>query len=543
MEIDSYNAKIQMLMEFENLDISGESVSAIKRKNKELIEIIRMLIDADQCDVRDLSILSDRVRGIYINGDEVLRNIETARRNADECSNTASSLSAAADRAIYPWEAQSLRGMASASRSQADSWNRIREHWEKQRDLYDAIDDNTSQLFRDGTSLNRQAGIKMNSRTQWGLSRGQYDANGSSDLLRSGAGKISIVDFTKRYLASSGFDESDIDIIYKNYYDVFLLIMQAQRHHSFELYDLLIKARKLCLKESYRSIYDDLVDHQGYTSEQAMDFLYDLYANDALESYDKSLYFPVSDPFTDIKDDLEFERYIFEKINFPIRPEEIEQVHDILVDFGITDRYSIACFLLCCDYETYVPNPNSIGEGDYCDSNGLLISELYDEDSDYEYSVRGVGYIQVTHLDNQRRAYEELYARGYVGELDADGSYVNELAQSPWAVSAWYWSMNPTLEDGSSLNEYVVNVINSEEYKGFTIGLPYVCEAFVNGKETREIDDYHHLIARGMVDNWTVDSYGYLWINNTNTQLPSILRFNEMANSFRLIMEDKRVCD
>jgi hypothetical protein len=103
--------------------------------------------------------------------------------------------------------------------------------------------------------------------------------------------------------------------------------------------------------------------------------------------------------------------------------------------------------------------------------------------------------------------------------------------------------MNPTLEDGSSLNEYVVNVINSEEYKGFTIGLPYVCEAFVNGKETREIDDYHHLIARGMVDNWTVDSYGYLWINNTNTQLPSILRFNEMANSFRLIMEDKRVCD
>ena len=102
---------------------------------------------------------------------------------------------------------------------------------------------------------------------------------------------------------------------------------------------------------------------------------------------------------------------------------------------------------------------------------------------------------------------------GYIKDDDpvksAEDGYVSALAQNPWAVSAWYWACLEKVKYNKKLtiplNEYVISVIESDDYKYFSVGLPYVCEAFVYGvADGGEVDVKHHLIARGD-ENWNVN--------------------------------------
>ncbi len=145
----------------------------------------------------------------------------------------------------------------------------------------------------------------------------------------------------------------------------------------------------------------------------------------------------------------------------------------------------------------------------------------------------------MTGFETQNQAYNYLLSAGYIDEKDDDGSYVDELAQNPWAVSAWYWANNPKVQIADEsyipLNDYVMNV-RSEDTFVFTVGLPYVCECFVNGIDTPGIDDRHHYIARGDM-NWYVDSDNNLVVDTE--KYATIDRFDELKNIYNLLMNEQ----
>lgn len=119
-EITNYKSKIQALEKFGNLDISGESVTALKARNNDLIGIINKMIEADTLDIRDYKIMQEHVRNVYIIGEEVIENLRKTRFWADACYDTAESLWNAAENAFLPIEADALRNLSNASRKAGD---------------------------------------------------------------------------------------------------------------------------------------------------------------------------------------------------------------------------------------------------------------------------------------------------------------------------------------------------------------------------------------------------------------------------------------
>lgn len=199
---------------------------------------------------------------------------------------------------------------------------------------------------------------------------------------------------------------------------------------------------------------------------------------------------------------------------------------------------------MCCNHESS-RNPNYLGrKGFYYDNHGILYSEI-EPRSEYGELGKGIGYIQVTYVDKHKEAYDYLIQHGYItdddpAESEKDG-YVKALAQNPWAVSAWYWTHEIKVGKSLSLNDYVVSVIESDDYNYFSLGLPFVCEAFVNGKAPGgEIDDIHHFLARGTDKEWTVEDNikndtDWLIFDGNNTGYSSIDRFGELENNYNKI--------
>ena len=208
---------------------------------------------------------------------------------------------------------------------------------------------------------------------------------------------------------------------------------------------------------------------------------------------------------------------------------DADELVSILEEFDILDPSSIMCFLIIC-----------VGE------SGGSVTEKYEENSKYRFEERGVGYIQVTYKDTQKKCLKDLKDMGfYEGEIKANAlGYVEELKEMPWAVSAWYW----THEDrpkGDHLNDYVPRMV--QESGEMTMGILFTAESFVNGvvadwntsKSTKykTMNDALHHIARNHIEylgdaetvkqnetagkgwyayhvdeeKWALDVYGYIF--------------------------------
>lgn len=175
----------------------------------------------------------------------------------------------------------------------------------------------------------------------------------------------------------------------------------------------------------------------------------------------------------------------------------------------------------------------------------MKLSEEYVPTSAYEYKERGIGYLQVTHFETQREAYTYLVENNYIEpseEANDDNGYVSALAQNPWAVSAWYWSKYPKTGNGLSLNQYVVKVMQDEDFVKFSVGLPFVCESFNYGTVTDAADKYLRLIARGKeiqfdtVYNPDLD-YDCLSVaidgNINTTEIKAIERYSDFSKTYK----------
>lgn len=239
------------------------------------------------------------------------------------------------------------------------------------------------------------------------------------------------------------------------------------------------------------------------------------------------------------------EKNILNAFGWNYSDEEIKELDTLFQEFGIIDKYSIICFLVCCRFESGAVIEENNQKISVCyDKHGVSITEDYDYEEgkvDYTEKERGVGYIQVTHMYTQREAYNALIELGYITDNEGIGNdvngYVDVLVQNPWAVSVWYWACCGVVDDCKiTLNDYVVSV---REEKGFhfTEGLPYVCESFVNGKITDKNNYIYHDIAR---DNVILDVdpvTNNILYNESDSGYKSIDRYSEFDDIYDLIDE------
>ena len=190
--------------------------------------------------------------------------------------------------------------------------------------------------------------------------------------------------------------------------------------------------------------------------------------------------------------------------------EAAEHIVDVLNDFGISDRNSIAAFLLICMGETGPEGMHTGETGKYGepfeDKHGRCVTEYYPNyneiHGDYDYDSRGVGYMQITHREDQRDCYKFLMDREGI-ELDEKiDNYVDILRDYPWETAAWRWAIMPSTGDGKTLNEYVT--VREGGRNGLSLGVLLTAESFINGK----VRDNNHVgkdIEKADSTNVTID--------------------------------------
>lgn len=70
------------------------------------------------------------------------------------------------------------------------------------------------------------------------------------------------------------------------------------------------------------------------------------------------------------------EKNILDAFEWNYSEKEIKELNAILEDFGMADKYSIFCFLMCCHHESS-EDRQYMGLGDYYyDNHGVLYSEI-----------------------------------------------------------------------------------------------------------------------------------------------------------------------
>ena len=240
------------------------------------------------------------------------------------------------------------------------------------------------------------------------------------------------------------------------------------------------------------------------------------------------------------------EKNILNAFGWNYSDEEIKELDTLFQEFGIIDKYSIFCFLMCCRYETGAAIEEKNQKISVCyDKHGVSITEDYDNSDGkkkYEEYERGVGYIQVTHVETHEAAYDYLIENGYITddnpELRAENGYVDVLVQTPWAVSAWYWACCGVVDDCKiPLNDYVVSVVNEDDFDHITMGLPYVCESFVKGLIVDENDYIYHNIARDYVEWDVISETNTIKYEGGDSGYESIERYSEFSINYNLIDE------
>lgn len=149
-EIDFYSFEIAAINTFIESKASGEAATALKNKAEKLIQMLQIVISANEYDIHDCNILAEMVDGITIDGYEVLTRKQEARNNAEECCNQAAYYSRVASECIISSIGNHFYELANTYRGYATSWERIEEALHKIENQYDDIDCTSSTLFKDG---------------------------------------------------------------------------------------------------------------------------------------------------------------------------------------------------------------------------------------------------------------------------------------------------------------------------------------------------------------------------------------------------------
>ena len=88
-EIAFYNSEITAINTYIESDTISETADKIRGNAAIMIQALKSMITADECDIRDFNRLSEMVNGVNIDGYEVLTRLKEAQRNADDCNNQA----------------------------------------------------------------------------------------------------------------------------------------------------------------------------------------------------------------------------------------------------------------------------------------------------------------------------------------------------------------------------------------------------------------------------------------------------------------------
>lgn len=194
------------------------------------------------------------------------------------------------------------------------------------------------------------------------------------------------------------------------------------------------------------------------------------------------------------QDDLEqYIKEIITNLGWTTDDEEVKEVKSILEAFQITDRNSIACFLLLSISEAgaeglYTNRVDKEGKS-VVDEHGRAVTEYYPDNyyPGYGYEERGVGYMQITFTESHKKCLKCLKEMGYYNEdISNISDYVEVLREMPWQTSAWRWAVYVQTKDGN-LNRYIEARANENGGK-LTLGMVLAAESFINGKVSKDIN-------------------------------------------------------
>lgn len=206
-------------------------------------------------------------------------------------------------------------------------------------------------------------------------------------------------------------------------------------------------------------------------------------------------------------------KYILDKLKWMPDDDEVHEIKEILDDFGIENRQSVECFLLLCVCEAgevglYSDKVDRNGYP-YTDKYGRAVTEYYpqgyEEIVDYDFSERGVGYLQITWKDTQLNCLKDLMAMGYYnGNINENAQgYVDELRTMPWQTSAWRWAVY-TQTYCDNLNLYIEQKAKENNNK-LTLGMTLTAECFINGKIS-ENNKAYKMVDSPIADYQTIDT-------------------------------------
>lgn len=490
-EIDFYSFEISAINTFIESKASGEAATALKNKAEKLIQMLQIVISANEYDIRDCNILAEMVDGITIDGYEVLTRKQEARNNAEECYNQAAYYSRVASECIISSIGNHFYELANTYRGYAVSWERIEDALHKIENQYDDIDYDSSILFKDGYDTrclldNEEYDVVLlDCPMPTGVIKGGNTKPEDSDIE-----EVSIDELTTKYFFlfdylknKMGLSESTAkDILKKLAEENYLGSFWATYNYDTAGYDKLLY--ELELKVKYSFLYEHLQNTTGLSESEALDVLKELADKNRLGSFWATYNYSQNDYNILLKnlDIVVFEKKLFKEwVN--ITDASISDLNMYLEKYNITNFASIQNFLIVCMHES---------------GRGKWTVELADGGTSYDYNDKGVGYIQVTHRKTQL-AFLKYVGDGYSGENTA--GYINEN-YSPWEVSVWYWK---TYVDANSMFEQYGNNPNSFLYASYKVnGFPTSQEDFrvsllVENKEWR----YDQLTDEIVIDEAT----------------------------------------
>lgn len=213
------------------------------------------------------------------------------------------------------------------------------------------------------------------------------------------------------------------------------------------------------------------------------------------------------------QDDLEeYIKNIITVLGWTTDDKEVKKVKSILETFQITDRNSIACFLLLSITEAGSEGLYSgkLGKDNkpVIDEHERAVTEYYYDgyEPGYSFEERGVGYMQITFTDAHKACLEYLIE---IGEYDAENSsnvsdYVEVLREMPWQVSAWRWAVFEQTREGN-LNRYIEVKANENEDK-LTLGMVLTAESFINGRVSSKKNSPEQVLDNTKIEYNTIDA-------------------------------------
>jgi len=161
-----------------------------------------------------------------------------------------------------------------------------------------------------------------------------------------------------------------------------------------------------------------------------------------------------------------------------INDESVKELNQMLQEYGITDKGSIAFFMATCGHES--------GMGEKTLEDG---TEEEFEERGYDLNTCGAGYIQITGAE-QENFYVAI-------KKDMPENMASDIAKNyAWRASAWVWAASEKGE-GVLLNEYV-------EKNGTDERIFLITQYFINGYLDKDVypkfDDDLRNVRKGRAD-------------------------------------------